>query len=95
MQIGDAIIESILAFDSAIQAEAQRREKIRHLRMCASTKRCGNCEKWMKTRSCPREARGTKVSMNALACNVFTPDEHTLRAQAELCALLNQEAPHD
>lgn len=92
MQIGEAIIKAIVDFDRAVQIVEQRRAKIKHLRMCASTTRCGNCANWMKTRSCPREARGTKVSMNALACNVFTPDGHTLRAQAELCALLEQEA---
>lgn len=92
MQIGDAIMNAIIDFDRAVQAAEQRRAKIRQLRMCASTTRCGNCGNWMKTRSCPREARGTKVSMNALACNVFTPDSHTQRAQVELCALLEQEA---
>jgi len=95
MQIGDAIIESILAFGSAIQAEAQRREKINHLRMCASTIRCGNCGNWMKKRTCPREAKGIVVGMNALSCRDFIADQLTLRAQADLRAILDKEAPHD
>lgn len=37
--------------------------------------RCGNCYKWMKTTSCPREQEGQKPSCNTISCTEFVRDK--------------------
>lgn len=46
----DALIEA----DSARQADIAKRENLARLRVLA-TPRCGSCDSWMKSSSCPRE----------------------------------------
>jgi hypothetical protein len=64
------IFEVFIEFSEVLHKAARRREEIDRLNECSRPK-CGNCDHWMKTRSCPAEARGDKRSMDGLACNLF------------------------
>lgn len=61
-------------FSARLHAEDKRRKELAHLRENAR-QTCGNCDKWMKSRECPREhnvnGRSRGPSCNALPCGQF------------------------
>lgn len=80
-----ALIDRLLRADMLRQLVAQRGEIDTLL-----TPRCGNCEHWMKSRTCPREhnvdgmTRGP--SCNALPCPQHAMTPSTIRVHAEKVA---------
>lgn len=76
-------------FDRFLAADLRRTTYIGHMTEAARLDRecrpsCGNCYFWMKTRDCPREARGQKQSMSGAACGLFNeaPSVARLRTKA-------------
>jgi hypothetical protein len=81
-----------------------RQDKIRRLTadLAGIGLRCGDCDKWMKSRECPRErnenGRQRGPSMNEPKCRQFVEDSFAKRHRAELteklAALQSQDVPH-
>lgn len=63
-------------------------------------RRCGDCDKWMKSRECPREhnvaGQSRGPSCNGLICGQFVEDRQATKRRAELTkklAALSSAAP--
>lgn len=82
------------AFSEAQAAERKRRDELDVLRNL-SRRECGNCDKWMKSRECPREhnvkgmSRGP--SCKGLACGSFVGRAGFREAADKLAAELEKE----
>jgi hypothetical protein len=76
-----------------------KNQKIRDLRakLAKNAKECGDCDKWMKSRFCPREknvnGRNVGPSMSSPICNEFIQNETSIEFgkewQAELDSVIN------
>jgi hypothetical protein len=81
-------------FGAHLQREARAAELRRSIRECGAS--CGDCEKWMKSRECPRERPGTGAragysvgpSMNDSKCGEFIEKSWITKRRAELTAEL-------
>lgn len=71
-------------FQPVPKKELERRKELAHYEEMIKKKRCGQCEHWMKTSECPREARGFKVSMNDWTCNNYELEYYYVDRIAEL-----------
>ena len=49
-----SVLKRIVEVDAAISKQRHARAEVERLRL-ASARECGNCDKWMKSRECPRE----------------------------------------
>ncbi len=73
-----------------IQREARIAELRKEIRVCGTV--CGDCEKWMKSRECPREQPGTGKrsgysvgpSMNGAICNAYVETSSATQRRAKL-----------
>ncbi len=73
-----------------IQREARIAELRKEIRVCGTV--CGDCEKWMKSRECPREQPGTGKrsgysvgpSMNGAICNAYVETSSATHRRAKL-----------
>lgn len=87
-------------FDRFLEADARLSELVefrRRLQEARQTdsRRCGNCDHWMKSRSCPRErnvngySRGP--SMDDLACDRFSLKQSVADLKAKRFAGLDRD----
>ena len=68
------VFDAFMALSAELHAEDRRRKELAHLRENAMRK-CGSCDKWMKSRECPREhnvnGRNRGPSWNGSPCGQF------------------------
>lgn len=73
-----------------LSEHTHRLHKMRELRADISKigSRCGDCNKWMKSRECPREknvnGRNRGPSCNDFKCSQFVEEHHATKRRAEL-----------
>lgn len=82
-----------------IQREARIAELRAEIKKCGQE--CGDCDKWMKSRECPREQPGTDKrsgysvgpSMSAPICNAYVEKYSTTQRRAKLTSELETLLP--
>ena len=70
MNEADVIFAAAIEASKAMILEqriSQKKDQIRSV----TTRRCGNCDLWMKSTCKPEKERGKVVSMNSFACSAF------------------------
>lgn len=75
-------------FQPVSKMELERRKELAHYEMLVKKRRCGECNHWMRTSECPREAKGIIVSMNGFGCEHFDLDCYYVNKLAKLREVL-------
>lgn len=87
----DAIFDGIMKFSKAVHAADERRKEIARL-IEQSSKLCGNCRHWMKSRDCPiDDQRKGYPSCQHYGCSKFTPTNNAVFAAERLKAMLSSK----
>lgn len=70
MMDANAIFDAVLQAGAEVMAEEAIRSKCRELTE-AKEKRCGNCDRWMKSSCTPEKEHGQFKSMRSFPCRDF------------------------